>query len=220
MSLFVMNSGAIDLNDILNDISVPSIQVPEFSPFKPKPPKQLFKEKGPRKAWKANTDVARCDFAPNKQNIINRLGCSIITLWYKSKLGRTLTEIKEDDESIAFFSENMTKLIGKFIAGYIDPENWCVITTPKRRHKERNFATEVARQIAANLGIPFYEDVATARSRERINAIFDINYLPRQQNIIVFDDFVTTGHTMNSMLNLLGPLKKTLLFFAGINNHY
>jgi predicted amidophosphoribosyltransferase len=41
---------------------------------------------------------------------------------------------------------------------------------------------------------------------------------PTESNIIVFDDFVTTGATMISMKNLLEPLGKNLVFFTGINN--
>ncbi len=39
-----------------------------------------------------------------------------------------------------------------------------------------------------------------------------------ERNIIVFDDFVTTGATMISMKNLLEPLGYNLVFFTGINN--
>lgn len=35
-----------------------------------------------------------------------------------------------------------------------------MITTPKRRHLQRNFASLVADRMASILGIPFYEDVA------------------------------------------------------------
>lgn len=55
-------------------------------------------------------------------------------------------------------------------------------------------------------------------SRQRINAVFSLNVLPQEPNVIVFDDFVTTGSTLKGMNELLRPLGKTLLFVAGINN--
>jgi len=41
---------------------------------------------------------------------------------------------------------------------------------------------------------------------------------PKEKNIIVFDDFVTTGATIISMRDLLQPLGYNLVFFTGINN--
>ena len=72
--------------------------------------------------------------------------------------------------------------------------------------------------MAAALGIPFYEDVAFCHSRQRMNAVFTLNVLPSEPNIIVFDDFVTTGQTLASMKRLLTNYGKNLVFFAAINN--
>ncbi|MDE7397221.1 MAG: phosphoribosyltransferase, partial [Muribaculum sp.] len=91
-------------------------------------------------------------------------------------------------------------------------------TSPKRRHKEHNFASLICEDIHKRLDIPFYEDVAFCRTRQRINAVFDLNRLPEEPNVIVFDDFVTTGSTLKGMYDLLLPYNKTLLFVAGINN--
>lgn len=44
--------------------------------------------------------------------------------------------------------------------------------------------------------------------------------LPTQCHIIVIDDFVTTGQTLVAMQNLLVPLGKNCVFFAGINNNF
>ena len=45
-----------------------------------------------------------------------------------------------------------------------------------------------------------------------------MNVCPAEQNIIVFDDFVTTGQTMLAMKRLFAPLNKNIVFVAGINN--
>ena len=80
------------------------------------------------------------------------------------------------------------------------------------------FASLICMEIHERLKIPFYEDVAFCHSRQRINAVFTLNRLPDEPNVIVFDDFVTTGSTLRGMHELLLPYNKTLLFIAGINN--
>ena len=82
----------------------------------------------------------------------------------------------------------------------------------------KNFATRISEQIAARLSIPFYEDVCTCRNRQRVNAIFDVNIVPKEQNIICFNDFVTTGQTLQAMKRALEPFNKNILFISGINN--
>ena len=68
------------------------------------------------------------------------------------------------------------------------------------------------------LGIPFYEDVAFCHSKQRMNAVFTLNILPKEQNLIVFDDFVTTGQTLLAMRHLMQEHSKNCVFFTGINN--
>lgn len=51
-----------------------------------------------------------------------------------------------------------------------------------------------------------------------MNAVFTVNVVPNEQNIICFDDFVTTGQTLHSMKVALEPHHKNILFLAEINN--
>ena len=211
--------GAIALDEMLNDIEVPSLDVPELGALLVSDKsKDLFEEKK-RKAWK-ELDVAeaRCDFAPNRMRITNRGGVFFITLWKKSVYGRTLTDIKSDDDMVGFFADNITPLIRSVLGSFLSPDDFAVVTTPKRRHKERNFATLIAMRIAEMLGLPFFEDCAFAPSKHRVGTVFSANNIPPHRNIIVFDDFVTTGQTLVSMQNLLVSLGKNCTFFAGINN--
>lgn len=77
----------------------------------------------------------------------------------------------------------------------------------------------ISARLGELLGIPFYEDLAECHSKHRVGAVFTLGKeAPKERNIIVFDDFVTTGATMISMKNLLEPLGKNLVFFTGINN--
>ena len=151
--------GAIALDEMLNDIEVPSLDVPELGALLVSDKsKDLFEEKK-RKAWKElDAAEARCDFAPNRMRITNRGGVFFITLWKKSVYGRTLTDIKGDDDMVGFFADNITPLIRSVLGSFLSPDDFAVVTTPKRRHKERNFATLIAIRIAEQLGLPFFED--------------------------------------------------------------
>lgn len=160
---------------------------------------------------------ARCDFSRHIR-MTRRSGLFFITIWRKTLMGRTLTEIKADDSMVDVFAQEMAALIREVIGENLDAGRWCVITTPKRRHLTRNFATRIADKIAGLLGIPFYEDVCTCRTRQRVDAVFDVNIVPDQPNVICLDDFVTTGQTFAAMKKAMTPYRKNMIFFAGINN--
>ena len=119
---------------------------------------------------------------------------------------------------VAFFAESITPVVSETLGYHLADGSWAVCTSPKRRHREKNFATLISERIAASLGIPFYEDVALCHSKQRVNAVFELNNLPRESNIIVFDDFVTTGQTLAAMKRLLVSLGKNSVYFSAINN--
>ena len=216
-----VRKGAIALDEMLDDIEVPSLDVPDLDgSFVTDKSKDLFAEKK-RAAWKdVQQAEARCDFAPNKVRISYRNPqFGIISLWKKSVYGRTLTDIKGDLEMVEKFAEGMNTLIRQILGHTLSSGDWCIVTSPKRRHKTRNFASLISARLAELLGIPFYEDLAECHSKHRVGAVFTFGKTPpTEANIIVFDDFVTTGATMISMRELLLPLGKNLVFFTGINN--
>ena len=227
-----VRKGAISLDEMLNDIEVPSLDVPDLdgSFVSSEDEKDLFSPKK-RAAWKdVQQAEARCDFAPNKVRISYRsstksLGSAknpqfgIISLWKKSVYGRTLTDIKADQDMVEKFAVGMNTLIRQILGDSLASGDWCIVTSPKRRHKERNFASLISARLADLLGIRFYEDLAECHSKHRVGAVFTFGAEPpKENNIIVFDDFVTTGATMISMRELLRPLGKNLVFFTGINN--
>ena len=212
----------IALDEMLDDIEVPSLEAPDLdASFIPSAQtKDLFAEKK-RAAWKEAQQVeARCDFAPNKVRISYRNPqFGIISLWKKSLYGRTLTDIKSDPDMVEKFAEGMNTLIRQILGHSLASGDWAIVTSPKRRHKIRNFASLISARLAELLGIPFYEDVAECHSKHRVGAVFTFGKTPpTERNIIVFDDFVTSGATMISMRELLMPLGKNLVFFTGINN--
>ena len=216
-----VRKGAISLDEVLNDIEVPSLEAPDLdTSFVCDKSKDLFAEKK-RAAWKdVQQTEARCDFAPNRvRNSYRNPQFGIISLWKKSVYGRTLTDIKADPDMVEFFAVNVAKLVGQILGSSLSLGDWAIVTSPKRRHKERNFASLVSARLADLLGIPFYEDIAKCHSKHRVGAVFTFGAEPpKERNIIVFDDFVTSGATMISMRELFLPLGKNLVFFTGINN--
>lgn len=202
-----------DITSILTDYEVPdgNTALGDFS----SPERDIFAI-NPRKAWDKTTE-ARCNFE-FRPRITPRAGLWFLSLWQKSIMGRSLTEIKSDPAEIPHFAEAMSDFLINYLGQHLHLGNWCICTTPKRRHKERNFATLICIEIHKRLYLPFYEDVALCHSRQRINPLFTLNLLPKEPNIIVFDDFVTTGSTLKAMRELLLPHNKNLLFVAGINN--
>ena len=169
-----------------------------------------------RKSWDKTVE-ARCDFT-YKLSLTRRSDVDFISIWKKSVYGRTLTDIKGDPDMVTFFAKNITPVISETLGYHLTDGSWAICTSPKRRHKEKNFATLISERIAASLGIPFYEDVALCHSKQRVNAVFEANNIPRESNIIVFDDFVTTGMTLAGMKKLLTKYKKNAVFFSCINN--
>ena len=217
-----VRKGAIALDEVLKDIEVPSLEAPDLdASFVPSAQsKDLFAEKK-RAAWKdVQQAEARCDFAPNKVRISYRNPqFGIISLCKKSLYGRTLTDIKSDPDMVEKFAEGMNTLIRQILGHSLSCGDWCIVTSPKRRHKVRNFASLISARLAELLGIPFYEDIAECHSKHRVGAVFTFGAEPpKESNIIVFDDFVTTGATMISMRELLMPLQKNLVFFTAISN--
>lgn len=207
------------MSDLLAEVQVPDMDGTLASltevTGKSREEKDLFGEKK-RNAWDKSVE-ARCDFE-RRVRLTRRAGVWFFSLWQNSIMGRTLTDIKSDASEVSHFATETAGLIREVIGHHLDIGNWCIVTTPKRRHLTRNFATLIADEIGRLLGIPFYEDVATCRSKHRVNAEFDLQFLPPEPNIIVFDDFVTTGSTLHSMKVLLEAYDKNLMLFAGINN--
>ena len=202
------------ISSVTDGISLPSM--PDLSlDVSVKEQKDIFALEQ-RKSWDKSVE-ARCDFT-YKLRLTRRASTNFITIWQKSVFGKTLTEIKSDDDMIPFFVESLVPVIRECIGYHICDGSWAIVTTPMRRHKERNFATLVSEGLAKELGIPFYFDCAHCRSKQRVGAVFDPNNLPNEPNVIVFDDFVTTGSTLLAMKNLLQEHGKNPVFFAGINN--
>lgn len=211
---------AIDMEGVLSELTFPevgdgSLVIDTNQKESKAIQKDLFAV-NKRRSWDKSVE-ARCDFT-YKLSLTRRSDVNFISIWKKSVYGRTLTEIKNDPVMVEFFAESITPVISETLGYHLADGSWAVCTSPKRRHREKNFATLISERIAATLGIPFYEDVALCHSKQRVNAVFELNNLPKESNIIVFDDFVTTGQTLAGMKKLLSSLNKNAVFYSCINN--
>ena len=181
--------------------------------------KDIFAEAGPRKAWHAeHAELARCDLAEQHVHMFPKVGVRVIAVWRRTVKGPTLADIKANDDMVPIFANSLAPVIRSVLGENLPSGGFAVITTPRRRHKQRNFACMVAIALSRHLGIPYYEDVAIARTKQRIGVDFTLGYLPPENNLIVFDDFVTTGSTLGAMNRLLAPLGKNLMYFVGVDN--
>ena len=185
----------------------------------PAPVKDLFAEES-RKGWhKPDTMEARCDLSIERLTMSPHASVPVVSIWKKSIKGRKLTDIKADDSMVVYFADHLTPVIQRVLGNYLREGHWAICATPKRRHLTQNFACRIAAEIGHRLQIPYYEDVAIAHSRQRVAVDFDLGTLPQEPNLIIFDDFVTTGSTIAAMKRLLDPLGKNLFFVVGINNN-
>ena len=204
----------LDIGAVTEGIEAPTM--PDISlDVQPKEQAGIFGV-GQRKSWDKGEE-ARCDFA-SKLRLTPRASLLFVSLWQKSVFGRTLTDIKSDDTMVGFFVEQLVPVIRGVVGTNLHKGSWAIVTTPMRRHRERNFASLISEGLASELGIPFYFDCARCESRQRVDAVFEANNIPSEANVIVFDDFVTTGSTLLAMKNLLQSFGKNCVFFAGINN--
>lgn len=195
------------LSDVLRSIG-------KSGPFK-----DLFADGGPRKAWHAeHADLARCDLSEEHVHMFPKVGVRVVAVWKRSVKGPTLSEIKANDDMVPLFANRIASVIRSVLGTNLPSGGFALVTTPRRRHKQRNFACMVTDSIARNLGLPYYEDVAIARTKQRVGVDFTLGYLPPENNLVIIDDFVTTGSTLSAMHRLLSPLGKNCIYFVGVDN--
>jgi hypothetical protein len=169
-----------------------------------------------RKSW--SVTEKRCGLVPD---ITIRRKCGYLyTTFYKTgKQGRPITEIKEDPRNVRLFADSLCDYLQQTLGNNLSSGGWCLCTTPRRRHKEGfHFSTEICRDAAGQLSVPFYEDAVTARNRDRIDPEFTLEKDPAEKNVILYDDILTTGSTVRETRRLLLEAGHTVIVIAAIRN--
>lgn len=141
------------------------------------------------------------------------------TFYEVGKTGTPIDKIKNDEKNVEPFADNLCDWLDNFIGCNLTKGNWCLITTPRRRHKEGlHFATEICRSAAKKLSLPFYANAFRAKNRNRINPEFYLEEKPKERNVILYDDIVTTGETIRTCRDLLFDAGYVVLCVVAIQN--
>lgn len=156
---------------------------------------------------------ARCELTP-RPSTITKPDLIVLCNFKKSKDGELLTKIKENPDNAEYFAECFVSSLQKILRNF---DGWALVTAPKRRHKTNNFAERVCCITAEKIGIKFYKDVFECKTKMRINPTFTVVKEVAETNIILYDDIITTGSTLEAMHDCL--VGKNVLCFAGVNNN-
>lgn len=149
-------------------------------------------------------------------------GGMLFTTFYEvGKRGIPITEIKEKKSNAELFADNLCDYLECATGGgyNLSKGDWCLCTTPRRRHKEGfHFSTEICRLTAEKLGLPFYMDAFSAKNGNRINPEFYMEKNPAEHNVILYDDIISTGETLRTCRKLLLDEGHVVLLAVGIQN--
>lgn len=169
-----------------------------------------------RSSWGKAKDYKEpcCDLSDHLQ--LHKRDCFYyICSYHNTPTGIPISEVKTEP-NVELFARKAEEIVRGMVQ-LRDTKDWCIITTPKRRHKEKNFASMVATQLAKFLGIPFYDDTMEAKGRDRINPDFKLVKDIPESNVILYDDILTTGSTIRACVHLLTD--KNVVCVIGIDNN-
>ena len=130
---------------------------------------------------------------------------------------KTLEAIKAEPAMVTYFAERAAPVARAMLGGgTLAQGSWAVVTAPPRRHKEANFSVRICTQLAASLGVPFYPDALRMEGRERFEAQWTWGCPVPEPNLLVFDDFVTTGSTLSQLVRTVVAKGHTALTLVGV----
>lgn len=169
-----------------------------------------------RTKWKTSKNymLPLCDMKENIAIHKRKYGF-FISIYKRTQTGIPLVDIK-CESNVKLFALKAIEIV-KGIVRLKHNDGWCIITTPRRRHKESHFATMVCCEMARSIGIPFYEDVVEAPNRGRIKPTFEKTKEIKEPNIILYDDILTTGSTIEATIRAFA--NKNIITIIGINNN-
>lgn len=169
-----------------------------------------------RRAWKRGhkSSEQRCDLVP-RYAFHRSMDYGYLSCFKYSEEGYLLYDIKENEENMPLFADHAVKILAHLGLRHLD--GFCLVSAPKRRHKEHNFADGCCEIIAAKLGIPYYPDIIKVLNKNRTKPKMEWEP-PKEKNIIFFDDILTTGSTMLACNALMDGFN--VVNVIGINNHH
>jgi len=168
-----------------------------------------------RKKWEK--DKIRCDL--KDRLALRRCNDTVYQAMFKTgNQGIPLEDIKVID-NVGMFAATATEFIRSTLGENLE-DDWCILTTPRRRHREGfHFATDVSRKISEDLNIPFYEEAFESLNTTRLDPIFNMRTDPQEKNVIIYDDVLTTGYTLQEVRRLLIEAGHVTYSLVSIDNH-
>ena len=168
-----------------------------------------------RAGWGSDGIEAKSDMK-QEVKVFFRKDFAFISSMKRSDEGQTLKEIKDNADNVQVFADGASDIINRLF-NISNPVNWCIVCPPSRRHKENNFATNVCREISLDTGVEFIEEVFEAKNKGRVEPVFVMNKDIPKDNIILYDDILTTGQTIRACLQFLKD--KNVVVIVGVNNN-
>lgn len=139
------------------------------------------------------------------------------SLFLVDRNARRLADVKED----AALVRPLAGCLRDFVLRSLGPDlaDWCLCTTPRRRHRDGfHFAGAICAAAAEALGIPFRDEALASRTRDRIDTTFSLAADPPEHNVVLFDDIITRGITMRESRRLLVGAGHAVLPIVAIRN--
>jgi len=138
------------------------------------------------------------------------------SLYKRSKEGVDFDTIKQSEEHARVMAASACSLIDRL---FLSMEDWCIVTTPRRRHFEGFHLSEfVSGLISETKHIPFYKGAVQCITKDRLNPEFFLLREIPERNVIIFDDIITTGTTLTATRNLFLN-KEQVTCIVGIYNN-
>ena len=160
-----------------------------------------------------------CNLVPKPSAHIQN-GFYFFSMFETGLSGINIETIKADSAMIGVFCDSLCyTLINLIGVCFNSNDDWCICTTPRRRHKTgMHFASEICEETSKRLGIPFYRDIIVAQNRGRISPTFSLLRNPKENNVVLFDDILTTGITIQETRKLLLMQGHSVIPIIGIRN--
>ena len=169
-----------------------------------------------KKRWEASKKL--CDLK-DKVALRKASGAYYHSLFKTGKEGQPLAEIKVKG-NIYMFADTALEHIRDSLGENLSGGNWCIVTTPRRRHGSGfHFATAICEIMAGALEIPFYKDAIVCLNHDRLHPRFEQRIYPVEKNVLLYDDILTTGCTMKATRDLLVEAGYTVSTLISIDNH-
>lgn len=147
-----------------------------------------------------------------KPSYHSRVGYGFISLFKKSKAGVELSKIKEPQ-----YFDRIAFLFCDLVAKHVRNTNTCIVCPPARRHKDYNLAQELVKYCAAKIGAKYEIDLFEAIGLQKIEPNIALKKNLDFDNYIIIDDILTTGSTVQKIVELLSG--KNFMVFVAINNN-